>query len=74
MFSRLIYSQGRIGEGELLGIYKLDGDRLTLAYHQGEPRPEKFESKPGSGVTLLVLEKKKPAAGVSPSRSATEPP
>ena len=51
---------------ELLGIYKFDGDRLTIAYRQGEPRPEKFESPPGSGVTLLVLERPKPAASPKP--------
>ncbi|MCE5268688.1 MAG: TIGR03067 domain-containing protein, partial [Planctomycetaceae bacterium] len=42
------------------GIYKLDADRLTIAYHKGNPRPERFESKPGSGVTLLVLRKGEP--------------
>jgi RND family efflux transporter MFP subunit len=40
-----------------LGIYKFDGDRLTIAFRKGGPLPEKFESKPGSGVTLLVLKK-----------------
>lgn len=56
-----IYAQEvdkRWGRQDLLGIYKLDGDRLTIAYRQNGPRPEKFESKPGSGVTLLVLRRK----------------
>ena len=56
---------------DLLGIYKFDGDRLTIAYRQGGPRPEKFESTPGSGVTLLVLEKPKPAAGPKPDEPKT---
>ena len=42
---------------QLLGIYKFDGDQLTIAYRNGGTRPETFESKPGSGVTLLVLER-----------------
>ena len=41
---------------ELQGIYKLEGDQLTIAYHKGAPRPEKFESAAGSGVTLMVLQ------------------
>jgi HlyD family secretion protein len=44
---------------ELFGIHKLDGDRLHIAYRWNGPRPEKFESTPGSGVTLLVLERPK---------------
>ncbi len=44
------------GKNELFGIYKFEGDKLTIAYHNGTPRPEKFESAAGSGVTLMVLE------------------
>ena len=56
---------------ELHGIYKFEGDRLTIAYRKGGP-PEQFESKPGSGVTLLVLERPKPAAAtVLPADSVT---
>ena len=54
--------KGNVKKQEFPGIYKLDGDRLTIAYRLGGPRPEKFESVPGSGVTLLVLERPKPAA------------
>jgi len=50
-------------EAELPGIYKLDGGRLTIAYRKGGPRPEEFESTPGSGVTLLVLERERPLIG-----------
>ena len=56
---------------DILGIYKFDGDHLTIAYHQHGPRPEKFESTPGSGVTLLVLEKPKPAASPKPDEPKT---
>jgi uncharacterized protein (TIGR03067 family) len=45
---------------DLLGIYKFEGERLYIAYCSDRPRPEKFESISGSGVTLLVLEKSKP--------------
>ena len=42
---------------KLNGIYKLEGDRLTLAYRKGDEPPEKFESAAGSGVTLLELKR-----------------
>jgi erythromycin esterase len=40
----------------LLGVYELDGDtyRICLA-KPGDPRPQKIESKRGSGQTLTVL-------------------
>jgi HlyD family secretion protein len=41
----------------LRGIYNLDANKgtLTIAYRAGDKPPEKFESTPGSGVTLLIL-------------------
>jgi uncharacterized protein (TIGR03067 family) len=58
---------------DLLGIYKLDGDRLSIAYRQGGPPPEKFESLPGSGVTLLVLQRREePKAASSPKPDKAE--
>ncbi len=37
------------------GIYALEGDRLTICYTMpGQQRPQKFESQPGSGATLVV--------------------
>ncbi len=53
-----------IADAKLAAIYKLDNDRLSIAFRHGGPRPEKFESTPDSGVTLLVLERGelKPAA------------
>jgi uncharacterized protein (TIGR03067 family) len=44
----------------LPGIYKFEGERLSIAYRKDGPRPEKFESPAGSGITLLVLERTKP--------------
>jgi len=44
-----------------LGIYRLEGDKLTLCTSQiGKERPQAFEAKEGSGHTLLHLERAKP--------------
>ena len=40
---------------------QFEADRLTVALRHGGQRPDKFESTPGSGVTLVVL--KTQAAG-----------
>ena len=45
---------------DIAGVYRLDGGRLTIAYRKGSARPEKFESTPGSGVTLLELQRTDP--------------
>ena len=37
----------KITEQHFNGIYKLDGDRLTIAYRKNGPRPERFESPHG---------------------------
>jgi uncharacterized protein (TIGR03067 family) len=42
----------------LLGIYKLDGDTLTIAFGEKE-RPKDIESKDGSGVVVAVMKKAK---------------
>lgn len=42
------------------GLYKLDGDKLTLCYAEwGAERPEKLESKAGGKTFLLELERVK---------------
>ena len=46
---------GRYKDKVLLGIYKLDGDTLTIAFAEPDkPRPTTFESKPGSGVVVAI--------------------
>lgn len=52
----------QVGAGRLLGIYKLEGDDLTLALDmrvQGSERPQDFESKSGSSVMVWVLKRPK---------------
>jgi uncharacterized protein (TIGR03067 family) len=56
----LVQQQDVFEKKQRLGIYRLDGDRLEIAYRESGPRPEKFESPPGSGITLLVLQRSKP--------------
>lgn len=40
----------------LLGVYRLDGDTLTVAFHESD-RPKAMESKEGSKVVLAVMKK-----------------
>ena len=54
---------GTISPGKaMLGIYKLEGDRLTICIPDGDKskRPGKFEAGKGSDHRLLVFERPKP--------------
>jgi uncharacterized protein (TIGR03067 family) len=48
--------------GSYPGIYRLEGNRLTicLTMKTGGPRPNDFTCKPGSGKLLWTLVRKKP--------------
>jgi uncharacterized protein (TIGR03067 family) len=51
---------GRYKDKTLVGIFKLDGDTLTIAFAEpGKERPKDYESKEGSGVVLAVMKKAK---------------
>jgi hypothetical protein len=47
-----------VKETTMLGIFKLDGDTLTLVYAAGE-RPKKFESPGFTQTWLIVLKRAK---------------
>jgi RNA polymerase sigma factor (sigma-70 family) len=58
----IVYNIPGGGEEITRGIYKLEGDKLTLcAKHRAGPdeRPTEFESKEGSGMMLMVLKRVK---------------
>jgi uncharacterized protein (TIGR03067 family) len=56
----IINKRTRIDGSQNLGIYKLDGDRLTIC-HGGSARPDKFEirTEEFSLDTLIVLKRKR---------------
>jgi uncharacterized protein (TIGR03067 family) len=51
----MIGTEGDLKGKAALGIWKLEGEQLTLCYVMpGSPRPTKFESQPQSGTFLVV--------------------
>ena len=49
---------GRFAGGTLKGIYRVEGDRLTISFGApGEERPQAFESTPGTQHTVAVHER-----------------
>jgi uncharacterized protein (TIGR03067 family) len=49
------------------GIYKIDGDTLTICWNAGVHRPQAFESSPGNGFTVTTL-KRLPGQGSEADR------
>ena len=56
----------------VLGIYKLEGDRLTICMAApGQPRPKAFQADKGSGCTLRTFTRQK--ARDDSGRKSTDP-
>lgn len=56
----MIGTEGDLKGKPALGIYKLDGDTLTMCYTMpGKERPADFESQPNSGIYLVVWKRTK---------------
>jgi hypothetical protein len=52
----------KLGDRAWVGIYKLDGDELTICYRQwADPRPTEFRAEKDSGRSLMVLRRAKTA-------------
>jgi uncharacterized protein (TIGR03067 family) len=80
----LLFTAGPEKGNRNLGIYKLDGPSWTICLAtRGTVRPERFATRPGSGIALETLvrddgaraRRKKPSgAGKPAARPATRPP
>lgn len=57
----IVHTRPDGSEEKVKGIYKLDGDTLTIcaSHRGGEERPTEFESKEGSNLLLLFLKRVK---------------
>ena len=56
----MIGTEGELKGKPALGIYKLDGEKLTLCYTMpGKERPAKFESPAKSGIYLIEWQRAK---------------
>jgi uncharacterized protein (TIGR03067 family) len=54
----ITFTGGEGKGGTALGIYKLEGNLLTICRAApGKPRPTEFSSNPGSGLTLMTYHK-----------------
>jgi len=57
-----VVDMGELTKGKVYeGIYKLDGDTLTLALYigEGQKRPDKFESEKDSKIVVVTFEREK---------------
>jgi uncharacterized protein (TIGR03067 family) len=56
----ITYEDGPAKGTTLKGIYKVEGDKLTICFGGfGKSRPAEFASKPGSGTILIVQKRAK---------------
>jgi len=56
----VVYTEGELKDKTSLGIYKIEGDLLTICRAaQDKARPTEFASKPGSGLTLMTYKREK---------------
>jgi uncharacterized protein (TIGR03067 family) len=50
--------EGSTGAWDVIGIYKLEGSRLTVCYRLGSAiRPSEFRTQPGSDLMIQVFER-----------------
>lgn len=52
-----IEKDGDIPEQNMKGIYWIEKGKLTICYSPEGKRPAAFESKQGTGLVVIVLEK-----------------
>lgn len=57
------HQEGMLSGKKWEGIYKLEGDRLTLCYAEadaGKERPDEFATRRGARRLMIVVERKRP--------------